>query len=222
MTYVALPDTSFDPSSQLEARLVRSGLDYLRPTYRDAHWIVYKVEGAPPLLDGPGRLVSADGRRIEFDASQAGHFTLKVRSSTVWQVDAGNACTGTNADGWLTVDTASAERIVLTQQEPLLAFFDNRAGQSCESATGVTVKQSRVSRCVETRAVARDCRSLTRVQPHAARPIRTVERSNERQGELDAPPVPERCRPDFVPPRTRRRLRRIVVAPEFGRDESIT
>ena len=49
------------------ARLVRSGLDYLTPVYRDAHWTVYRMDGTQDLLDGPGRLIAVDGRRIVFD-----------------------------------------------------------------------------------------------------------------------------------------------------------
>jgi hypothetical protein len=140
VSYVALPDTSFDSSSQREAQLVRHGLDYLHPVYRDAHWIVYRVAGASALLEGPGRLVSADGRRIEFDAHRPGQFTLRVRSFAVWHVDAGNACTGTSADDWLTVDAATAGRIVLTQQDPLLALLNGRADQSCQTAARVAVR----------------------------------------------------------------------------------
>ncbi len=140
VSYVALPDTSFDPSSQREAQLVRSGLSYLHPVDRARHWIVYEVAGAPAILDGPGRLVSTSGRRIEFDAQRAGQFTLRVRSFAVWHVDAGNACTGTSPDDWLTVDAATAGRIVLTQQDPLLSFFDDDAGDSCSNAARPTVK----------------------------------------------------------------------------------
>ena len=56
VSYVALPDTSFDASSRREAHLVREGLSDLHPVYRDPHWVVYKVVGAPTLLEGPGRL----------------------------------------------------------------------------------------------------------------------------------------------------------------------
>ena len=44
VTHVALPDTEFDPSSKDEARLIRGGLDYLRPVFHNQHWTVYVVE----------------------------------------------------------------------------------------------------------------------------------------------------------------------------------
>jgi hypothetical protein len=134
VSYVALPDTTFDPSSQNEARLVRNGPHYLDPVYRDAHWTVYSVAGSPTLLDGPGHLLAVGGRRIVFDARRPGRFTLRVRSFAAWQVEGGDACTGTSADGWLTVDAAMAGRIVLTQQDPLRSFIHDHTGQSCLEA----------------------------------------------------------------------------------------
>jgi hypothetical protein len=44
VTHVALPDTEFDPSSVAEARLIRNGLDYLEPVFRDRHWTVFVVQ----------------------------------------------------------------------------------------------------------------------------------------------------------------------------------
>ncbi len=44
VTHVALPDTEFDPSSTAEAQLIRNGLDYLEPVFRDRHWTVFIVE----------------------------------------------------------------------------------------------------------------------------------------------------------------------------------
>jgi hypothetical protein len=50
VTHVALPDTEFDPSSAGEAQLIRNGLDYLEPVYRDRHWTVFVVEASPGLV----------------------------------------------------------------------------------------------------------------------------------------------------------------------------
>ena len=44
VTHVALPDSDFDPSSRTEAQLIRGGLNYLRPVFRDRHWTVFIVE----------------------------------------------------------------------------------------------------------------------------------------------------------------------------------
>jgi hypothetical protein len=54
VTHVALPDTEFDPSSATEARLIRGGLDYLEPVFRDRHWAVFVVQDSPNLVrEGP-------------------------------------------------------------------------------------------------------------------------------------------------------------------------
>jgi hypothetical protein len=56
VTHVALPDTEFDPSSAAEARLIRNGLDYLEPVFRDRHWTVFVVDDSPSLVRaGPSR-----------------------------------------------------------------------------------------------------------------------------------------------------------------------
>jgi len=130
VSFVALPDTTFDQSSQTEARLVQGGLDYLDPVYRNEHWTVYRVAGSRALLDGPGRLIADEGRRIVFSADRSATFTLRVRSFAAWRVDTGSACAGTDEDGWLTVDVASPGRIVLEQNAPLASIFDHPS-ESC-------------------------------------------------------------------------------------------
>ena len=142
VSYVALPDTAFDPSSKAEARLVRSGLDYLTPVYRDAHWTVYRMDGAQDLLDGPGRLIAVDGRRIVFDARHTGPFVVRVRSSAAWQVATGNACTGAGRDDWLTVDVVTPGRIVLTQRVDWLTLLEDDADRSCHEDRQVAIPTS--------------------------------------------------------------------------------
>jgi hypothetical protein len=68
VTHVALPDTVFDSSSAAEAQLIRSGLDYLEPVFRNRHWTVFVVEdstwhsrrSAEPSM-GNGRIAFAPG-----------------------------------------------------------------------------------------------------------------------------------------------------------------
>src|SRR5262245_38234199 len=49
VTHVALPDSDFDPSSEAEARLIRGGLNYLKPVFRDRHWTVFSVARPEPV-----------------------------------------------------------------------------------------------------------------------------------------------------------------------------
>ena len=68
--YVVLPtDEDPDPAARDEARLVRSGLPYLRPVWSDADWRLYRVLDPLPLAAPP-----AKGTRAE-----AGGLTVTVR-----------------------------------------------------------------------------------------------------------------------------------------------
>ncbi len=68
--YVVLPtDEDPDPAAREEARLVRSGLPYLRTVWADANWRLYRVVDPVPLAAPP-----AQGAR-----AQAGGLTVKVR-----------------------------------------------------------------------------------------------------------------------------------------------
>ncbi len=60
--YVALPDTSLDPSSAQEGRLIRRGPPYLREVFASRHWTIYAVRTPAPLASGPGRLTSLGQR----------------------------------------------------------------------------------------------------------------------------------------------------------------
>ena len=48
--YVVLPKTTIDYGSTTESRLVAAGEPWLQPVWRDAHWAVYRVAGAIPLV----------------------------------------------------------------------------------------------------------------------------------------------------------------------------
>lgn len=68
--YVVLPtDEDPDPAARDEARLVRSGLPYLKPVWSDANWRLYRVADPLPLAAPP-----AQGARAE-----AGGLTVKVQ-----------------------------------------------------------------------------------------------------------------------------------------------
>lgn len=69
VAYVALPDVPLDPSSAREGRLIRGGLPYLREVFRGAHWRVFEVLAATPLVEGPARL------------SELGHDSFALQAS---------------------------------------------------------------------------------------------------------------------------------------------
>ena len=112
VTYVALPDAPLDPSGRAEALLVRGGLPYLEPAWRDAHWRVFRVRDSAPLVSGPAELVSLTSERIVLRARRAGTVLVRVRWTPYWQAMTGG-CVGRAPGGWTSVDPAQPGRVVV-------------------------------------------------------------------------------------------------------------
>lgn len=89
--YVALPDAPIDYSAAREAELVRRGLPYLRPVWRDRHWRVYAVRGAAPLADG-ARVTELAPDRVRLAAERPGRVLLRVRFTPYWRLARGSGC----------------------------------------------------------------------------------------------------------------------------------
>jgi hypothetical protein len=107
VSYVALPDTTLDPSSAQEGRLIRHGLAYLRLVYTSRHWRIFAVRSPTPLLSGPGRLTALGHDALTLQAAQAGNFTVRVHYTRYWAVVAGSACVGRAPGGWTRVSAGA-------------------------------------------------------------------------------------------------------------------
>jgi hypothetical protein len=107
VAYVALPDTTLDPSSAQEGRLIAGGLPYLREIFASRHWRVYEVLGAVALASGPGRLTSLGHDSFTLRALAAGRFTVRVRFTRYWTLTRGSGCVSRAPGGWTSL-TASA------------------------------------------------------------------------------------------------------------------
>ena len=68
VAYVALPDTSLDPSSAQEGRLIRRGLPYLREVFASRHWRIYRCSRPRRSRPGPGRLTALGTTRFALRA----------------------------------------------------------------------------------------------------------------------------------------------------------
>jgi len=75
--YVAVPDAELTHYGRDEWTLINTGLPYLAPIWRNAHWTVYEVRDAAPLVDPPGRVISQqpDAVVLSLPADQ----TMRVR-----------------------------------------------------------------------------------------------------------------------------------------------
>lgn len=132
ITYVAVPDAPLDDAALAEARLIRRGLPFLRPAWRSAHWRVFSVTGARPLLSGPGRLVSVGPQGFVFAADRSGEFTVRLRYTPYWSIGTGSACTEPAPGGWTRLRAAATGRIAVRVRFQLT--LSDPSGAQCQPA----------------------------------------------------------------------------------------
>lgn len=111
--YVALPDVALDPSSRGEARILAAAPAWLTPVWHDAHWRVWAVADATPLVRG-GTLVSLEPS--SFTVSFHGPATARVlvRWTRFWAVSRGTGCVGPSGDGWTQVRAFGAGAVTVS------------------------------------------------------------------------------------------------------------
>jgi hypothetical protein len=123
VSYVALPDAPLDSSSAAEGRLIRGGLPYLRPVFSSRHWRVYGVDGATPLVAGPGGVIVLGHNWVQLLASAPGRLLVRVRYSRYFIVNRGDACVTRAPGGWTEVVARAPGRITLMAKFSLSAAF---------------------------------------------------------------------------------------------------
>ncbi|HSC90648.1 MAG TPA: hypothetical protein VLB86_03245 [Gaiellaceae bacterium] len=110
--WVLLPDARLGPmGADREATLLRSGRSGLRPAFRSAHWTVYSVPDAKPILDG-GSLTRFAHERVEGTVTTGRH-ALRVRWNRYWHVEAGSVCLEPRPDGTTTLVARRPGRFAL-------------------------------------------------------------------------------------------------------------
>ncbi|MEV3972562.1 hypothetical protein AB0K68_31165 [Streptomyces sp. NPDC050698] len=88
--FVALPEASPDGYARQEARLLRERRpDWLEPVWRDAHWTVYRVRDAVPLVSSPGSVVRASPDELVLRVPRPGQVTVRVAYSPWLRSDGG-------------------------------------------------------------------------------------------------------------------------------------
>ncbi len=109
--FVVLPEATPDGYAKQEAVLVRYRRpDWLQPVWRDAHWRVYRVRDAVPLVSEPGRVVRTTSADLVVHVSRPGPVTVRVAYSP-W-LRAHGACLAKDGDFTrLTVPAAGEYRI---------------------------------------------------------------------------------------------------------------
>ncbi|BBH66777.1 hypothetical protein ACTI_34620 [Actinoplanes sp. OR16] len=106
--YVAVPDAELAWPGRAEAELVTNGLPGLSLIWSDAHWRLYEVAGARPIVPG---LVAQDAASVTFDAASAGDVDVRIRYHR-WLTVSGGASIA--ADGvWTRVTVPAAGRYTI-------------------------------------------------------------------------------------------------------------
>ena len=108
ITLVALPRAQLDVGGRPEARLLRHPPGYLTPVYHDAHWQVWRVRHATPLVTGAATLVRQGAAGLVLRFARPGIAIVRVRASALWTTGQPGACVGATRDGWLAVHDSRA------------------------------------------------------------------------------------------------------------------
>lgn len=108
---VVVHDGLPDGPATAEAALVRGGVPWLERVWGDAHWTVYRVRGAVPLVSAPGAVVRGDDARLVVRMPRAGSATVRIAYSPWLRAD-GGACVARDGE-WtrLTVPRAGVYRL---------------------------------------------------------------------------------------------------------------
>jgi hypothetical protein len=96
ISYVALPDAPLDYSSAAERRLILAAPPYLDLRFRSAHWRIYRVRGAQPLVAPLGAAAARPlwvGRQgFALDVHTPGEFLVRVNFTPYWSIARGAGC----------------------------------------------------------------------------------------------------------------------------------
>ncbi len=114
VSWVALPNLKLDYSSQLESALLKNGLPYLEPAWRDANWQVWRVVGSPGLVSGSAQLVAMGPNSFDLQVAQPGPLMVRVRYTRFWTATVGHACITPSEEGWTQLTVARPGRVKIT------------------------------------------------------------------------------------------------------------
>jgi hypothetical protein len=99
VAYVAVPDVPLDESSREEAKLIASGLAYLRSVWRSAHWRVFAVRHPGRLVAGAAKTIALAADGFTLRARRRGGALVRIHYTRWWAVTGGHACVERGPDG---------------------------------------------------------------------------------------------------------------------------
>jgi hypothetical protein len=111
--FVAVPGADLDYAGEAEARLIASGLPYLKRVFSSPDWTVYRVRDPEPLAIGAGDLVKLTQEGFVIDADAPGSILVRVRWTPYWSISRGAGCVQESPTGFtrVTVDEPGRVRV---------------------------------------------------------------------------------------------------------------
>jgi hypothetical protein len=100
--YVAMPDAELDESAVAEADLLNRGVPGLQLIWQDAHWRMWRVSDARPLVDGPAHMERLDPNSFSLSVDAPSDLLVRVRYSSHWDIE-GAGCVAPSPEGWTLV-----------------------------------------------------------------------------------------------------------------------
>lgn len=90
--FVALADAPLDYLARKEARLIRSGLPYLRPVWANEDWRLFRVRGAARRGPDGARVTALGPDWFAARVTHAGRYPLRIRFNRYWELAGASAC----------------------------------------------------------------------------------------------------------------------------------
>ncbi|MFC5219030.1 hypothetical protein [Streptomyces coerulescens] len=110
--FVVLPLGKPDGYAEAEARLVREQRpDWLEPVWQDAHWRVFRVRDARPLVSEPATVVSTSSVDVVVRMARPGSATVRIAHSKWLRADGGGCLAPQGEFTRLTVSAPGEYRI---------------------------------------------------------------------------------------------------------------
>jgi hypothetical protein len=133
---VALPDVPLDSGGRAEATLLNHPPSYLHLLWADAHWKVWEVSNATPLVSGDATLAKFTLSSLALTFQSAGTATVRIHADASWGLGGDSpACLATTPDGWLEVTARRPATVDL--YATVRNLFDR---DTCRSATNTEKK----------------------------------------------------------------------------------
>jgi hypothetical protein len=129
ISFVALPDVSFDYLAEDEAALIKGGLSYLQPVWADDDWSLFSVRDATAMVSPAGaRLTRVGPADFTLNASRRGDYLVRIHYTPYWSVRSGAACVERDGD-WTSVKADAPGTVNISARLSLDGLL--RQGGSC-------------------------------------------------------------------------------------------